>query len=387
MYPCPAGATRNLYKAEAHPLFGDDQIIAAEESCQSHKYSSCNMLPPGDVSPASAISFVIPSPDKVSPSFSNSFCIPDTLRLPHQQHSLQSIRTASIMQEHIYPADISPASSESLSVYDTSIVDLPVITVITLNVFGNMGKHLQTKLNQLCREEPLADIMCLQEAPVHNKKIDVPERYEEIYLEGPASHESMALWKLKTSLWEVEKTTALSTKHCYTLRESFITTLRYGNTKLVLSHLHMCGGKFDEKFHGRESVTRIKQTKEETVISAVKCKSDIILGDFNSDLMHYLTGSALNSHREFLKSNGYSIKKINAWNTIPYRFLANHNYQLVKNKKKTSFYGGTPDSIWHLPRLKLETFSVVDMGISSGRRPSDGYSDHNGIKATFVVCS
>ena len=164
MYPYPPSSMHSPYKSEAHPAFDDDKLIAAEASCQSQTCSCCNTLPSADVSPASSISFVVPSPREVSPLSSKSFCIPGTLRLPLQP-SLQSIRPERILQ-----GDISPASSEPLSMHDTLRVDLPVITVITLNVFGNMGKHLQSRLDQLSREEPLADFICLQEAPIHNKK-------------------------------------------------------------------------------------------------------------------------------------------------------------------------------------------------------------------------
>lgn len=243
------------------------------------------------------------------------------------------------------------------------------IRVASINIWEGSGKNVLKKLTKQIKG---MDVVALQEVP--DKPWPNIRGFSTVYWQGPSEHDKMGMLVSDKSEWRPTGVTRrVRSKLCDTKRDVYVTTFVHSRTKkkLTVANVHLCGGRYDESVHhNTKSISGLVKIKTETIL---KKPADIILGDFNSDVHHFITGKPLASQEKYLKGLGWTAARIKAWNTAPYMKLEKAGYSLVPPAKKTSVYGTTPDTIW-AKDLFLVSHGVLPMGAAS---------DHDGLYATF----
>ena len=269
------------------------------------------------------------------------------------------------------------------------------IKVATINIFNPVGEeneyrreNIQKKLSTIG-----ADVICLQESV---RELKIPG-FTEVYTDGPSKkveepeYELVSLFIKNDSIWKAEYNTQIDTTSCPTNRINFITTLSLKanpEIKIKIGNVHLCGGSIDEEEDTYENLIKgkvdvINVIKREILIQMVKNKSDIILGDFNSDAQGTNVGFLTD------KQN-WDPKDAENWNTSPINYLLEQKYTRVyDNPFYTSCYGGTPDMIWYNANKVIYgdgTMKIIDMGAKNDEEGCvTNLSDHNGIYAEFTI--
>ena len=258
------------------------------------------------------------------------------------------------------------------------------ITVMTANVFSGRGKRFPADFHAaVARHKP--DVLLVQEAvQSHN----VPG-YECSYECGD-DHNWMAAFVRLTSPWSATKHTTFESASCTTTRNAAVLHVAsHGGSPLRIANVHLCGGRFDERYHTDDSAADLEHAKNELLRQVLaEAKPVIVAGDFNSDMNHYVTGEPRAAQATYLKMRGWSDEHIAIWNQTPYALLAANAYAATStDAATTSWYGGTPDAIWyHTPALTLRSQRLVPLfDRRTDTRPTAGGSDHNGLVATFDV--
>jgi hypothetical protein len=263
------------------------------------------------------------------------------------------------------------------------------IGVATINIFNPVGEENQYRRKKI--EEKLstigADVICLQESV---RELEIPY-FTEVYTDGPGPYELVSLFIRKDSIWNEEESIPIHTTSCPTKRTNFITTLclkANPEIKVKIGNVHLCGGSIDEEEDTYENYIKdqdkVDVIKREILTQMVKKKSDIILGDFNSD--------EKGTNIPFLTSQ-QSWEEHDAinWNSSPINYLLEEKYTRVNdNPFYTSCYGGTPDMIWYNANKVSYgdgTMNIIDMGAKYNAEKIcvTDLSDHNGIYAEFTI--
>ena len=264
---------------------------------------------------------------------------------------------------------------------------VPKGTTITVATFNMQEKQLS--LEKLGEERP--DVIVIQEAQPDGK-IQLLG-YTLIYLRGPSDNDMMSALVHTDSKWKIKDFVEYSTEKCFTPRKNYVLEIQLksdNHQTLKIGNVHLCGGMFDEedlykkpsKKEKTKTIKDLENIKKEILEKMVEYGTDLILGDFNSDMNHFVKGKPIKSHETYLKDQGLNGDQIRAWNTTPFNYLKSQGYSMVEPPEtKTSLYDTTPDAIWYIPgTLALDSSYDINM-------ISDESSDHNGLVATFIVSS
>ena len=266
-----------------------------------------------------------------------------------------------------------------------------VFTVATINLFNGDGNSMRHTLQQeIATCSP--DLLVFQEAP-SNLKL---EGYRAIQWGGPGPYERMGAMIRLDSQWTETTHTMHTTQKCKTTRASVILSLHLKTNRdvvLRVGNVHLCGGRYDERVVHRcedrsidDCLRDMDGVKIESVQELILRGTDIILGDFNSDVHHYLKNKPHPSQEQYMKKSGWSSDQIRTWNISPFKLLHDKEYVLVEPQAQTSFYGTTTDVIWYKRnQMTLQSHGVIDMGANTATYPSEAASDHNGLVASFVI--
>jgi hypothetical protein len=203
---------------------------------------------------------------------------------------------------------------------------------------------------------------------------------------GDTKYENMGAALRNNTEWKSVQIKTFRTKLCNTLRDVVKIILKNKQNPAIqikIGNVHLCGGRYDEEVSQYKTNHDLIKTKEEGIKLLEDC--DIVLGDFNSDIHHFLNKIPNKQQEIFLKDKLWTDEQIEIWNTTPYKLLERKKFKLVPPEKRTSFFGGTTDVIWYKKnKLLLANNGIIDMGIKKAKRQEDGASDHNGVYATFL---
>eukprot|EP00948_MAST-09A_sp_MAST-9A-sp1_P003575 g3575.t1 len=185
-----------------------------------------------------------------------------------------------------------------------------------------------------------------------------------------------------------------------TPRTALVITLKNVNAphnSVKVASLHLPGGRFDEIYLNKPhvSIDNLSSIKTDLLNQVLKHSPNIVIGDFNSDIICFTDGEVNLRQRKFWTDNlGFpdtneTTAKLIAWNTAPYRLLDQKNYSIMckhqcsaKFKEcPSSVYGTTPDAIWF--RNGSVTFDSYEQILLIGK--SAMLSDHNALIAMFHV--
>ena len=263
------------------------------------------------------------------------------------------------------------------------------IKVATINIFNPVGeenKDRREKIKKKLSTINEADVICLQESV---RELEITG-FTEVYTDGPGPYELVSLFIRNNSIWNAKESIRINTTKCPTNRTNFITTLclkANPEIKVKIGNVHLCGGSIDEQEDTYENYIKdrvdIDVIKREILIQMIKNKSDIILGDFNSDEQ--------GTNIPFLISTqSWEEDDAEEWNASPSTFLRETGYTRVNdNPFYTSCYGGTPDMIWYNANKVSYgdgTMKMIDMGAKNDEEGCvTDLSDHNGIYAEFTI--
>ncbi len=273
--------------------------------------------------------------------------------------------------------------------------ETPIFKIATVNLFSvgsqDPNKSLYMLIAGLQNTKP--DVVVIQETPAW---IQTPQKvpgYTLAYIEaaplkGPG--ETLACLVADDSVWKLDNNKIYGTQHCKTGRVTVQSTFRHkqhNNIQVQVGNVHLCGGRNDEATVP-ESLDRINILKTE-LLQKYDPKPDVILGDFNSDINHFINPENPNPQQwTFLEMNKWSKELMLAWNSAPFKWMQESNYMYIPPLKQTSFFGSTPDSIWYQPTVLTpveDGAGFIDMGAINGVSQTHGGSDHNGVFATFRV--
>ena len=244
-------------------------------------------------------------------------------------------------------------------------------------------------IDTLTKEVQLAkpDVLVLQEVPP--TIFEVPG-YTTIAWEGPGDTEMLGTMIKADSAWIAgEKDVVLfDTKTCPTERTVHMVSVSLKSNmdrKLNIANVHLCGGQHDESQFGGMAVKDLLSVKHESLEHVIKQGADIVLGDFNSDMEHFIKGSVSLAQQEYLVRMGWAKGDIVTWNNTPFQYLNGKGFKYVDIEGLTSFYKSKPDAIWYKnERLVVLKGGLLNMNaISDSVDPKGGASDHNGLFATF----
>lgn len=162
--------------------------------------------------------------------------------------------------------------------------------------------------------------------------------------------------------------------------------------KIKIGILHLCGGRNNEKTLHSTNTKNMRKIKAEQIEKIINKDTDIILGDFNSDIVHYLT-NIINKEQQkyFINYKLTNHYKMNIWNKLPFKLLEDANYKLACGDKdacinfykenKTSYFGPSPDVIFYKnnPEINVSKFNIINL-LSIPQ-----LSDHNGLFVDFNI--
>jgi hypothetical protein len=272
------------------------------------------------------------------------------------------------------------------------------LKIITINIANNKKikkKDNKDKFISLLKHYN-ADLICFQESNNDNiielKKIGYTLIYQNNSSIGDKIH--VYLNNNSNGYITITKTETIETKKCFTSRLDCIIELLFYNTRNIkIGILHLCGGRFDEPQLQKESSDRTKEIKTEQIEKIISEKVDIILGDFNSDVYHYLTDEINKKQEVFLLNNKLNRNIIDIWNKSPFELLEQNDYKLACGEKNdidactefykknyTSFYETSPDAIFYKNNtdINVSNFNIIDL-------LGPKLSDHNGLIASFDI--
>ena len=187
------------------------------------------------------------------------------------------------------------------------------------------------------------------------------------------------------------------TKKMYNMknRNSIIVTIN----GIKIANLHLSGGRYDDKKIFILDFNNLLNDKVKLLNDVIKELPDIILGDFNSvyssndkKLQEYINGQY--KYFKNIKNNGDLTndekKKIELWNSEPYKLLQNYGYIYAKpNNEDISITNGRGksiiDCVWYkYDKIKIDNVKIIDMiNDNDNYKRNICISDHNPI--TFIV--
>jgi hypothetical protein len=265
-------------------------------------------------------------------------------------------------------------------------------SIVTANLFQKNTKALADKITTYSPK-----IICTQETHNNFNKHMNTKKYTLKHTNGNIVSERIDFYLKNDSDITIEATQdKLSTINCRTDRDDLIITTTYNGVEIKIGIVHLCGGKYDEPAFiqkiteqgistNNEIIQEIRKIKEEQIQKMIDKNVDIILGDFNSDIEHYL-GTLNTKQQGYFNNINFHDYMIEAWNKIPFTLLKDNYYLPVCNETCTTFYtphtsvyGTSPDAIYYKStKLIVNDFKIIDLLTGE-------LSDHNGIYADFSL--
>jgi endonuclease/exonuclease/phosphatase family metal-dependent hydrolase len=270
------------------------------------------------------------------------------------------------------------------------------LKIITINIEKNKKIKEQDNKDKFISllKQYNADLICFQESNDDNIKELQNIGYTLIYQNNSSIGDKIHVYLNNNSngYITITNTETIETKKCYTTRLDCIIELLFYNTRNIkIGILHLCGGRFDEHLLFTANENYATEIKTEQIKKIISEKVDIILGDFNSDIYHYLTDKINEKQKKYLNINlNLNEKIINIWNKTPFELLEEKDYKLACGKKEdciefytnnqTSIYGPSPDAIFYKNNtdIKVSNFDIINL-------LGPKLSDHNGLIASFNI--
>ena len=242
------------------------------------------------------------------------------------------------------------------------------INICTLNL-NNRGRVMPNLTDRL---SPHAiDVLCTQE---DNFPDCLRAQYAYHCRSGSTSCECVAIYA-QTPLSDVR---IVHDRQCDTTRYAIIATVQ----QTVIANCHLCGGRYDDKKinqHRDNAVTKKSKSKKtrnrniEQKLSLLRkilrCKPDVIVGDFNADstlvasFKDYSEQYHSGKYFKMLeKSTGLSWDTWKQWNAAPFHLLRKRGYERVPMNAPTVPFGSTVDHVFYRrPRFTVDAFQKVHM--------------------------
>lgn len=239
-----------------------------------------------------------------------------------------------------------------------------MITLITLNVEGFETSSV-LRVSRFIKTVN-ADVVCIQEDLPSNTWKPLRGLY---YIAGRCMAKPIAntilvknIYKYKTNRIPYWTMGGCTTKRCFC-------AIRFGD--IVIANVHLCGGRFDDVRYNDNIMSKHKQLK----VMVERVDPDIIAGDFNSECDER---SALKTLRRYPMYTGLRMtekRRFIKYYMSGHLYLQKNRYVPLKNRQKTSIFGGTPD--WVYTRYGMRAMVKV---INTIRAPNK-LSDHNAVIA------
>jgi len=194
-------------------------------------------------------------------------------------------------------------------------------------------------------------------------------------------------------------------------RATLIVTLSHSTSKktIKVANLHLCGGRFDEVYVNQDpkcsDAEYVANIKNGLIRTALNNEPDVIVGDFNSDVVcygdeerKYVQGPQLGFWGS-LSPEGQDEEVIKArlmvWNCAPFDLLKQSGYVLAGGDASTinefkehgtSKYGSTPDAIWYSSKSgwRMEEFHRVCLMSNANHTNTKTFTDHDALVASFI---
>jgi ribA/ribD-fused uncharacterized protein len=258
-----------------------------------------------------------------------------------------------------------------------------LFTLASVNVFNDRGQDLQdvlqTKLKAL---RPQPDVLFLQEMPPRFEL----DGYTCVVDKGPR-FVRMGVFCRIDSPWVASSIVQFKDSNGPSKRTNFMVAFRSTSGMTVrLGNVHLCGGGPDERALVWSDTSALVTLKSKIAQALVNASVDVVAGDFNSDVHHFLRDRVNVKQSKFLTGIGWKEENIKIWNCTPFEVLENAGYKLAPVETQTSFFGGTPDVMWYRRWLRVSSKQKIDMGAIEADTQVSGTSDHDGIATTFSIC-
>ena len=264
------------------------------------------------------------------------------------------------------------------------------LTVATFTLDKQRDVLTRTNLSEYAtyHQFPLPDVVVCQDSPLLEDHISLEPDYTCVYHGGVSNSSSEDMRSMSVFVHKSWKTTAsriYKTELCPTDRNTVIFTISRGGATFEIANVDLCGGGRDEVYERVRD--QAEAVKTETFDIIQRC--DIILGNFNSDLNHFIAsqrrgaipGSKYLTH---LKNHlGWTDDIIEAWNTSMFTRLlknANKSYAHHDGSQQAEItdlaHWIASSAIWFDPeRLTQQAFYCFDVR----------YVQHLGLVARFEI--
>lgn len=140
---------------------------------------------------------------------------------------------------------------------------------------------------------------------------------------------------------------------------------------IVISNVHLCGGRFDDALYNDNIMSKHKQLKA----MVKRVNPDIVAGDFNSECDERSALKTLSRYPMYTELSRANKHKFIRYYMSGHIYLQKNRYVPVKNRQKTSIFGGTPDWVY----IKHGTRAIAKV-INTIKAPNK-LSDHNAVIA------
>lgn len=256
------------------------------------------------------------------------------------------------------------------------------LVVATFNLFANITALTNAGIAIAKLPSP-PDVVVFQETPVPAPEL---ANYKLVQQIG-GNNDSMAVYVHKG--WNFTVHGVAGTGLCHTQRYTQKVTIERNGQQFTIANVHLCGGQYDEVAMASQSVIELRDAKREMFGFIEDC--DIVLGDFNSDLNHYVTGNVDHTQQQYLGRLGWTDEQIAVWNSSMYQnlqeqfvYVAPPNPSNPVRVMSTTRPGPihehaelTPDVIWYKPGRLIPTSRGTVIPIPP--------SDHHGVYREFEI--
>lgn len=252
------------------------------------------------------------------------------------------------------------------------------LVVATFNLFANITALTNAGIAIAKLPSP-PDVVVFQETPVPAPEL---ANYKLVHEVG-GDHESMTVYVHNG--WTSTVQGVAVTGLCNTPRYTQKVTIERNGQQFTIANVHLCGGRYDETAMASQSVIELGDAKTEMFGFIEDC--DIVLGDFNSDLNHYVTGYVDHTQQQYLRGLGWTNEQIAVWNSSMYSTLYDAGFAyvapLIANSGRlmstTRPHDAelTPDVIWYKPDRLIQTSRGTVIPIPP--------SDHHGVYREFEI--